>query len=68
MTQHLKRWESPRKQGRNTKGKGGTARQRQLQKRHQTWRKRLGSPSIQGQQNKDQQDQGEPSGSPFLGL
>ncbi|TRV17946.1 MAG: hypothetical protein EWV40_18040 [Microcystis flos-aquae Mf_WU_F_19750830_S460] len=28
----LKRWESPRRQGRNDKGKGGSARQRQLKK------------------------------------
>nr|WP_278003391.1 hypothetical protein [Nodosilinea sp. TSF1-S3] len=41
MAQHLKRWESPRKSGRNDKGRGGTARQRQLQKRQQTLRKRL---------------------------
>ncbi|MGB3308785.1 MAG: hypothetical protein WBA86_03500 [Nodosilinea sp.] len=41
MAQHLKRWESPRKGGRNHKGRGGTARQRQLQKRQQTLRKRL---------------------------
>ena len=37
----LKRWESPRKQGRNDKGKGGTARKRQLKKRQQMLRKRL---------------------------
>jgi len=30
----LKRWESPRKEGRNSKGKGGTARKRQLDKRN----------------------------------
>lgn len=41
MAQYLKRWESPRKLGRNDKGRGGTARQRQLQKRQQTLRKRL---------------------------
>ncbi|MFZ4676593.1 MAG: hypothetical protein ACOYM4_13030 [Nodosilinea sp.] len=41
MAQQLKRWESPRKPGRNDKGRGGSARQRQLQKRHQTLRKRL---------------------------
>ncbi len=35
MTQRLKRWESPRRQGRNDKGKGGSARQRQLKKRQQ---------------------------------
>ena len=32
MTQRLKRWESPRKSGRNDKGKGGSARQRQRKK------------------------------------
>lgn len=37
----LKRWESPRKQGRNDKGKGGTARKRQLKKQQQMLRKRL---------------------------
>lgn len=29
----LKRWESPRKEGRNNKGKGGTAKKKQWQKR-----------------------------------
>jgi len=37
----LKRWESPRKQGRNDKGKGGAARKRQLKKQQQMLRKRL---------------------------
>jgi hypothetical protein len=41
MTQHLKRWESPRRQGRNDKGKGGLARQRQLRKQQQMLRKKL---------------------------
>jgi hypothetical protein len=41
MGQRLKRWESPRQTGRNNKGRGGSARQRQLQKRQQTWRQRL---------------------------
>jgi hypothetical protein len=43
MTQRLKRWESPRKQGRNDKGKGGTARARQLRKREQMLRQKLKS-------------------------
>jgi hypothetical protein len=43
MAQQLKRWESPRRKGRNHKGRGGAARQRQLSKRHQTLRKRLKS-------------------------
>jgi len=30
----LKSWESPRKEGRNIKGKGGSARKRQIDKRN----------------------------------
>ncbi len=41
MARYLKRWESPRNEGRNGKGKGGTARQRQLKKRNQMLRKKL---------------------------
>lgn len=41
MTQRLKRWESPRRQGRNDKGKGGSARQRQLKKQQQMLLKKL---------------------------
>lgn len=41
MAQRLKRWESPRRQGRNDKGKGGSARQRQLKKRQQMLRQKL---------------------------
>lgn len=37
----LKRWESPRREGRNHKGKGGSARQKQLKKQQQMLRKRL---------------------------
>ena len=37
----LKRWESPRKLGRNHKGRGGSAKQRQQRKRLQCLRKRL---------------------------
>ncbi|BAS56334.1 hypothetical protein Q2T42_03760 [Leptolyngbya boryana CZ1] len=37
----MKRWESPRREGRNDKGKGGAARQRQLKKRNQVLRKKL---------------------------
>ncbi|WP_460208289.1 hypothetical protein [Scytonema sp. NUACC21] len=37
----LKRWESPRREGRNDKGRGGSARQRQLKKQQQTLRKKL---------------------------
>ncbi|MFM7470003.1 MAG: hypothetical protein LVS60_11700 [Nodosilinea sp. LVE1205-7] len=41
MAQYLKRWESPRCAGRNLKGRGGSARQRQLRKRQQTLRQQL---------------------------
>ncbi|KAB8330874.1 hypothetical protein SD80_025090 [Scytonema tolypothrichoides VB-61278] len=37
----LKRWESPRREGRNHKGRGGSARQKQLNKQQQMLRKRL---------------------------
>jgi hypothetical protein len=41
MAQLLKSWESPRKEGRNNKGKGGSARQRQIKKRNQMMRQKL---------------------------
>jgi len=37
----LKRWESPRKEGRNEKGRGGSARKRQLKKQRQMLLQRL---------------------------
>ncbi len=37
----LKRWESPRREGRNDKGRGGSARKRQLKKQRQMLRKKL---------------------------
>jgi hypothetical protein len=50
MAQRLKRWESPRNEGRNDKGRGGSARQRQLKKQRQALRRRLKD------QTKDQTD------------
>jgi hypothetical protein len=41
MAQRLKRWESPRREGRNDKGRGGSARQRQKQKQLQQLRQKL---------------------------
>ena len=41
MVERLKRWESPRKRGRNHKGKGGSARARQLRKREKRLRQKL---------------------------
>ncbi len=46
MARQLKRWESPRKEGRNHKGKGGSARQRQRRKQFQMLRQRLKSQSL----------------------
>ena len=43
MAQRLKRWESPRRSGRNHKGRGGSARQRQRKQQLQQLRKRLKS-------------------------
>ncbi|MGG6297315.1 hypothetical protein ACQ4M4_23220 [Leptolyngbya sp. AN02str] len=41
MSNWLKRWESPRRSGRNDKGKGGSARQRQLRKQFKTLQQKL---------------------------
>ena len=37
----LKRWESPRREGRNDKGRGGSARKRQLKIQRQMLRQKL---------------------------
>jgi hypothetical protein len=54
----LKRWESPRKEGRNDKGKGGSARKRQLKKQQQMLRKKLkeGTQPDQNQNNPQGKD------------
>ncbi|MFB2974056.1 hypothetical protein ACE1CD_34255 [Aerosakkonema sp. BLCC-F183] len=41
MARLLKRWESPRREGRNDKGRGGSARQRQLKKQQKMLRNKL---------------------------
>jgi hypothetical protein len=41
MAQRLKRWESPRREGRNDKGRGGSARQRQKRKQFKLLRQKL---------------------------
>ena len=41
MAQQLKRWESPRREGRNHKGRGGSAKQRQYKKRQKRLIKQL---------------------------
>ncbi|MBC1240064.1 hypothetical protein [Nostoc sp. 2RC] len=48
----LKRWESPRKEGRNDKGRGGSARKRQLKKQRQMLRQKL-KESNKANQNKN---------------
>jgi len=62
MGQKLKSWESPRKQGRNIKGKGGSARARQLRKQQQLLRKKLKQENIE---KNEHQKKGN-SGSPFF--
>ena len=51
----LKSWESPRSEGRNSKGKGGSARARQLKKQQQTLRKQLKVQHDRPNQQKNQQ-------------
>ena len=58
MVERLKSWESPRKRGRNNKGKGGSARARQLRKREKMLLKRLKRQEIKAQkQNKNDKSQ-----------
>lgn len=66
MAQRLKRWESPRRQGRNDKGKGGSARARQLKKQTQMLRKKL-QDNQKADENKNNQQRGRDSSSlPFF--
>lgn len=44
MARQLKRWESPRREGRNDKGRGGAARKRQRQKQLKNLVKKLKQP------------------------
>ena len=67
MARLLKRWESPRKEGRNDKGKGGSARQRQIKKRNQMLRKKLKENGSGNNTNNNQPKKGENHDSlPFL--
>lgn len=52
MVERLKRWETPRQRGRNDKGKGGSARARQLRKREQMLRQKLKKGRSDRQQEK----------------
>ncbi len=66
MARQLKRWESPRKEGRNDKGRGGSARQRQRKKQFQALRKKL-KEQTDSQDNKNQKNKnGEANRFPFL--
>lgn len=56
MAQRLKRWESPRREGRNDKGKGGSARQRQLRKQFQALRQKLKEQSDNQNENRGGND------------
>jgi hypothetical protein len=60
----LKRWESPRREGRNDKGRGGSARKRQLKKQRQMLRQKL----KENQKPNDHYNnkQGESSTSPYF--
>ncbi|MGC8714922.1 MAG: hypothetical protein ACP5RH_21275 [Leptodesmis sp.] len=51
MAQRLKRWESPRREGRNDKGRGGSARQRQKRKQFQALRQKLKDQSTDSNNN-----------------
>jgi hypothetical protein len=51
MAQQLKRWESPRREGRNDKGRGGSARQRQKRKQTQALRQKLKQDNLPKQSN-----------------
>ena len=67
MAQRLKSWESPRNEGRNNKGKGGSARQRQLKKRTQMLRQKLKDQSNNNNDCQGQNKKGENHDSlPFL--
>lgn len=67
MAQQLKRWESPRRSGRNDKGRGGSARQRQIRKRSQGLRNRLrGDSSTANPSSSNHPRLGESLGSPFF--
>lgn len=55
MAQYMKRWESPRREGRNDKGRGGSARQRQRQKQLKRLAQTLKQASAQTEQPQKRQ-------------
>ncbi len=60
MVERLKRWESPRKRGRNDKGKGGSARARQVRKQQQMLRQKLKG-NAENEQKRDREGEIIPS-------
>ena len=61
MVERLKRWESPRKRGRNYKGKGGSARARQIRKRNKLLSKKLKqNQAIEAKQKQNKQKEAKP--------
>ena len=63
-TMRLKRWESPRREGRNDKGRGGSARKRQLKKQRQMLRQKLKDNHKPNDHHNN--NQGESSTSPYF--
>ncbi|MEA5580836.1 hypothetical protein VB620_05715 [Nodularia harveyana UHCC-0300] len=61
----LKRWESPRREGRNDKGRGGSARKRQLKKQRQMLLKKL-KQADKGKDNNNYPQGEEKKSSPFF--
>jgi hypothetical protein len=64
----LKRWESPRREGRNDKGRGGAARARQLKKQAQMMRQKLKSDSKaeNSKNNRNKEGQENKNSAPLL--
>jgi hypothetical protein len=54
LVERLKSWESPRRRGRNDKGKGGSARARQIRKQQKMLRQKLKENSQTNQQKHHQ--------------
>lgn len=68
MSQQLKRWESPRREGRNDKGRGGSARQRQKQKQMKALRLKLKQSEQPHSNNQSNREGREPKISSLLFL
>jgi hypothetical protein len=66
MAQRLKRWESPRSEGRNHKGRGGSARQRQKKKQLKALRQKLKDKTNDLTQSNDPKGKDATSAFPFL--